>query len=112
MASDFESAVVKTSKLLKLTNLPFRYLAFSDDDAVKMPFITYQFLYSDNMAADGEVYVPISRVQINLFTAQKDLKIEQQVESVLKGHFWTKEEEYIDSQDCYQITYEIELEGN
>lgn len=109
---DENSALYKTKELLNNTGLPYRYLAFSEKSVPKMPFLTYQFLYSNNMAADGEVYSPISRIQIALFTKIKDPGAEKQVETALSGHYWEKEEEYLDNQDCYQITYEIEMEGS
>lgn len=109
---DENSAIYKTKKLLNNTGLPYRYLSFSEKSVPKMPYLTFQFLYSNNMAADGKVYYQISRVKIDLFTKIKDLDAEKQVEMALSGHYWEKEEEYLDNQDCYQITYEIEMEGS
>lgn len=109
---DENNAIYKTKKLLSNTGLPYRYLSFSEKSVPKMPYLTFQFLYSNNMAADGKVYYQISRVKIDLFTKIKDPDAEKQVEMALSGHFWEKEEEYLDNQDCYQITYEIEMEGS
>lgn len=79
------------------------------DQAPQMPYICYFEAYSDNFAADGVTYYPISHIQIELYTEQKDPEAEAKVEQTLTSFFWEKTEEYIDTERCYQTIYEIEV---
>ena len=46
---------------------------------------------------------------MELYTKQKDQSSEDKVENALSSFYWDKTEEYIDSERCYQILYEIEV---
>lgn len=105
-------AIKKIKAMLETSGLPFRYLKFSDETVPEDRYCVYQFLNSENMAADGSVYKIISRFQIDLFTKTKDIESEEQLEAALSSVFWEKEEEYIDDQACYRITYLISLEDS
>lgn len=74
-----------------------------------MPFICYMEAYSNNFAADGVTYLPVSHAQVELYTAIKDLEAEGKVETTLSSFVWEKTETYIETEKCYQILYEIEV---
>lgn len=46
---------------------------------------------------------------VELYTAVKNRGIETKVEDALSWTAWEKSETYINSEKCYQITYEIEV---
>lgn len=98
--------------LLEQTGLPVAYLAFPKEKAPPMPFTVYQFLYSNNFAADGEVYTKINRYMITLYSRIKDEESENKIETALNSIPcpWSKEEEWLEDNSCYQVTYEIEME--
>lgn len=104
--------VEKLNSMLEASGLPFRYRAFSDETVPDDCYCVYQFLYSENMAADGNVYKIISKFQIDMFTKTKNIEAEEQLEAALSSVYWEKEEEYIDDQACYRITYLISLEDS
>lgn len=94
-------------KLLKSTGIPVTYNAWKTKK--KLPYICYLNAYSNNFAADGNVYYLINHLQIELYTEEKDTEAEEKVEQALSSFFWEKTEEYIDTERCYQIIYEIEV---
>lgn len=93
--------------LLKTTGYPVAYRAFKT--AQTLPFICYLVAYSNTIPADGEVYLKNDIVQIELYTANKDIAAEEKLEAVLSSLFYTKTEDYIDTEKIYKITYEIEV---
>lgn len=97
------------SALLKTTGLPVTYRKWPENHSPPLPFICYIVAYSNNFAADGEVYYPINHIQVELYTKLKDQEMEARVETALAPFVWEKTETYIDTERCYQIMYEIEV---
>lgn len=98
------------SALLKTTNLPVAYRAWPEGEAPPLPYICYLESYSNNFAADGTVYYPISHVQVELYEKLRDMETEGKVEAALSSVvFWEKTPTHIDEEECYQILYEIEV---
>lgn len=95
--------------MLASTGLPVVYRAWPDEQAPPLPYICYLAAYSNNFSADGQVYLPVEHIQIELYTELKDPKAEGKVEAALSSLFWEKTETYIDTERCYQILYEIEV---
>lgn len=95
--------------LLETTGMPVTYRAWPENEAPPLPFICYLVAYSNNFGADNRVYHKISHIQVELYTKQKDQSSEDKVENALSSFYWDKTEEYIDSERCYQILYEIEV---
>lgn len=95
--------------LLKTTGLPVSYRAWPENGAPPLPFVCYLEAGSNNFSADGVVYCPIKRVQVELYTKLKDPEAEDKVEAALSSFFWEKTETYLDTEKCFQILYEIEV---
>ena len=96
-------------EVLASTGLPVAYAHFPEDDPPDLPFLVYQFAYTNNFAADGVTYAGFDHIQIDLFSRFKDTDAEDRVEKALSSYFWEKEEEYNDAEDAYRVTYEIEV---
>ena len=94
---------------LKATGLPVTYRSWPENGAPPMPYICYLATYSNNFGADDGVYHKIDHIQIELYTKLKDQEAEDKVENALSSLYWQKTEEYIDSESCFQILYEIEV---
>lgn len=105
MAETLENVV----KALKETELPVTYRFFPENEAPSLPYICYLTQGSNNFSADGQVYYSVKRIQIELYTKHKQPDIEGKVETALSPYYWEKTEEYIDSEQCYQILYELEV---
>ena len=97
------------NELLETTGLPVAYREWPDEKAPPLPFICYLVVYSNNFGADNTVYYPINHIQIELYTELKDPVSEGKVEKALSSFYWEKTEEYINTEQCYQIIYEIEV---
>ena len=87
------------------------YRAFPVIDAPEFPYICIMATQTDNFMADNHVYEVIQGVEIELYSEMKDIEAESALEAALDENFipWQKYEEYIDSEEMYQITYEVEL---
>ena len=94
---------------LDTTGLPNTYNAWPPGEAPELPFICYRFRNSNNLHADGGVYYSGSSIDVELMTKVKDPEAEKKVENALTGIHWEKSEDYIESQKCFQILYEIEV---
>lgn len=94
---------------IEKSGIPVAYLCYPEDTAPEMPFVVYQLLYSRNLHADGKVYKEVNVAQLTLYTKLKEPETEDKVEEALSSCFWEKTEDYLDTERCYQITYEIEV---
>ena len=93
--------------LLEKTGLPVAYQAFRTRQ--DPPFLCYRFVYDTQFFADNQMYYGAGHYQVELYTCLKDPAEEGTVEAALSGLCWEKSEEYIGSEQIYQITYEIEV---
>ena len=95
--------------LLKSTGFPVAYSHFNK--AKSPPYITYLNAYSNNFNADNKVYKKIDNIQIELYTKQKDLELEKNLEDLLNENEIAYEttEEWIDSEKLFQKIYEIQI---
>lgn len=87
------------------------YRAWPVGQAPSLPFIVYLVDGSDNFGADNIVYKKINRVTIELYSKNKDTDSEGAIEDLLASLsiYWEKDEVYIDDEQCYMITYTIEV---
>lgn len=99
----------EVEEMLTSTGLPVVYRAWPDEQAPSLPYICYLAAYSNNFSADGQVYLTVEHIQIELYTELKEPEIEGKVEAALSSLFWEKTETYIDTEKSYQILYEIEV---
>lgn len=95
--------------LLETTGLKVAYRAFDEKQAPPLPYICFYETDTDNFFADGKVYSQIRVMQIELYTRRKDSEIEDKVENALSSFCWNKTETYIETEKCYQISYELEV---
>jgi len=77
------------------------------------PYLTYLFSYSNDIIADNVNYIDVSQMQIELYTKIKDPSVENNVQDKLKELElpYYKHETYLDSENLFQIIYEIQLIG-
>lgn len=99
----------EVSTLLKTTGLPVTYLEWPENMAPPLPYICYLSPGANNFFADGSVYYSANRVRVELYSRLKSPKTERLIETALSGIPWTKDEDHIDSEQCYLITYEFEV---
>lgn len=96
---------------LKTLGMPVAYGEFTAPTVP--PFITYQFAYGNDLMADNQNYTEISNFQVELYTVKKDLVKEALVQNLLKSLRlpYSKIEAWLDSENLWQVIYEIQLIG-
>jgi hypothetical protein len=87
------------------------YRAWPVGKAPKLPFICYLATSTDNFDADNSVYHVLQGVDVELYTEKKSVAIEELVEAKFAelNIVWDKYEEWLDSENCYEIIYSITL---
>ena len=87
------------------------YRAWPVGQAPALPFICFMVDGSDNFGADNIVYKAINRVNVELYSKNKDTTSEGLIEALFetKGIYWEKDEVYLDDEACYEIIYSIEV---
>ena len=98
-------------KMLERMNIPFRYFLFEEKEAVEPPFLVWYLPESNNFFADGIVYEKIARLNLELYTDQKDFEVEERLESLLETEdmAWNKTEAFLDEEQLYEVLYEMEV---
>ena len=98
-------------KLLDKMKLPYAYDHFVEGESQEPPFLVFLYPGSNNFAADGKVYFKGSKLNIELYTDIKDVKLEATVEAVLDEHgiFYEKSEVWIESENLYEVLYKMEV---
>ena len=94
---------------LRSTGMPVAYHHFGEGQEPEKPYLVYLQSGTRNFSADGRVYLKNSIYQIELYTEYKDEKAEDRVEEALSSAFWNKTETFIEPENMYQTTYEIEV---
>ena len=99
------------AQMIEEIGLPFAYYQFPKDTAKAPPFICFFYPASADEMADDINYVKVTEVVIELYTAEKSLDLEAQVEAVLREHgqTYTRVESWLDDQRMYQETYNLEV---
>ena len=103
--------LIEVKEMLESTGLPVAYRAFPEGKAPKLPFIVYLSTGTDNFAADGKVYHEVKTIHVELYTETKSEELEKILEKAFDEWelFWNKSEEYLDTEKCYEILYEMEV---
>ena len=103
----------KIIQILEELGLPYAYDHFAEGEGPDPPFLCFRCPNSDNFAADGTVYFPITEIDIELYTDRKDPDTEKKLEDLLTkgGIFFDKTETFIDSEKLYEVPYSFEQEA-
>lgn len=98
-------------EMVEEINLPSAYDHFVEGESPEPPFMVFLYPKAHNFAADGIAYYKVNRLNIELYTALKDIELEEQVEAVLDGHgiFYAKSEVWIEEEHLYEVLYEMEV---
>ena len=99
------------SQMIDSIGIPYAYYQFSEATAMPPPFICFYYSNSADMMADNINYAKINALTIELYTDEKDLDLEKQVEDTLSAHGlpFYREETYIDSERMYMVIFTTEV---
>lgn len=96
------------AKVLETTGYPVAFYEFTKEDpAGSIPFICYLPIQPDIFGADDAVYYSQTWIQVELYTEDKDLAAEANVEHALASFFYSKDEGKIDSENIYMVKYQL-----
>lgn len=97
--------------MLTEMDIPFAYDHFVEGESPDPPFLVFLYPGSNHFAADGRVYFKVNRLNIELYTDKKDVELEETVEAVLDRHglFYGKSEVWIESENLYEVLYQMEV---
>lgn len=101
----------EVSALAEETGLPVAYDHFAEGESPDPPFLVFLFPRSDNLFADGQVYMKIDVLHFELYTDRKQPDVEALVEAVLDRHeiCYDKTEVWIEDEKLYEVLYTMEV---
>lgn len=102
----------EVAQMIASVGLPFAYDHFEKKETPgKPPFICFTYPSSENFFADDSVYQKVKRLNIELYTDEKDLDYEEAVENALDaaGLTYESSETYIDSEKMYMVSWETDV---
>ncbi|MBR2653966.1 MAG: hypothetical protein IKD59_05355 [Lachnospiraceae bacterium] len=87
--------------------LPYTYYSFPNNIAPEPPYIVFNYPETDDLLADNSNYANINTLNLELYTASKDIETEETIEAALNqnGFVYEKTEDYIRQEELFQITY-------
>ena len=99
------------AQMIAEVGVPYAYYQFQEGTGQEPPFICFYYPNNNDFVADGENYVKVVQLVIELYTDNKDFSLEATLETVLAEHdlVFTREETYIDSERMYLETYYTEV---
>ena len=98
--------------ILEQLNIPVAYSHFNT--ATRPPVVVYYRQSTSNFCADGKVYYKINNYIVELYTEFKNPELETQLENLFDANnifYNVTSEDYIDTENMYQIIYEVTLEN-
>lgn len=101
----------EVATMIESIGLPYAYYQFPEGTGQAPPFVVFFYVNSDDVYADQQNYVKKPVLNIELYTSEKDFVLEAQVEGIIsgKGLTYYKEENFIASENMWQIAYEMEV---
>lgn len=97
-------------ELVQRANLTdYTYYQFAENSAPPLPYLIFYYPFTQNEGADNVVWSNVNRLNIELYTENKEFGIEAELEAVLTEHgfFYDKSEQYIEDEKMYEVLYEM-----
>ncbi|MCH4205189.1 MAG: hypothetical protein LKF53_02195 [Solobacterium sp.] len=103
--------IKEVATMIESIGFPFAYYQFMEttpEKAVKPPYVLFYFPSSENELADDAVYAPITTLNIELYTKQKNISAEKKVEEILSknGFVFDKTESYLTDEKMFEVLFE------
>lgn len=98
-------------QILDQTGLPVTYYLWEPGEVPPLPYIIYWIPEDSDYYADGENYMCIQNVRIELYTKEKAWDLETKVENVLKqnGIPYGREETYLRTEEMWMVVYTVSI---
>lgn len=79
-------------------------------EKIEPPYICFYFLENVVFYADGVPYYKRLKIAADLYTRFKSPEIEKKLEDKIGKFTWTKEENFLEDENVYKISYEMEVQ--
>lgn len=97
------------SDMLEGIKLPVTYYEWPENQAPDPPYLCFYYPGDNDFKADDSNYQRIRTLVVELYTDEKDIELEEAVESALSGMVYDREEVYIDSERLFEVSYTMEV---
>ncbi len=102
------------TQMLAQMGIPYRYHHFTKKEMedYSLPILVWIVPGTDNFYADGQTYHKIRKLDIELYTDEKDWNLEEKLEKLLtdRGIAWKQTaSEWIPSESMWESLYEMEV---
>lgn len=96
-------------EILEVLDLPITYHHWKKGQVPRLPYLVYYRSQSAGLKADDQNYYKANLVVLELYSNEKDLKTEEEIESLLDEYHipYDAYEQWIDSEKMYEVLYEI-----
>lgn len=100
--------------MLEKVGVPFKYHHFTQREMkeIPLPIMVWNVPGTDNFFADGQVYKKVKRLDIEIYTDEKDWELEEKLEKILdeSGIAWEQTaSEWLQSESMWESLYEMEV---
>lgn len=101
-------------QMINSIGLDFTYYQWDVGNAPALPYILFYYPERDDFHADDKNYLKITRLNIELYSDNKDFEHEAMIEAVLEENelVYEKEEQYIGEERMYETLYTMEVNIN
>lgn len=101
----------KVKEMIEELGIPYAYDHFAEGESPKPPFVIFYYPRTSNFAADGIAYFKKNVLNVEVYTDEKDIELEERIEAVFERHglFFVKTEVWIESEKLYEVLYEMEV---
>lgn len=98
-------------QMISQMGLAFTYYQWDVGNAPELPYILFYYPSRNDFIADGRNYLKITKLNIELYSNNKDFENEEMIESVLDEYelVYEKEEQYISDEQMYETLYTMEV---
>lgn len=94
---------------LDTSGLPIAYREWPDKKAPPLPWAVYYHTTTAPFAADGQVYCPLPRYRVELYSRHKDPASEAAMETALAPFIWDKAETDLPDEKMTMVSYEFDI---
>ena len=93
------------------TGLTNAYYSFPENSNPVLPYILFYYPNSADLIADNINYQPIEKLNIELYTENKDFETEAIVEKMLNdnGLAFARSESYLNNEHMYEVLFETSV---
>lgn len=98
-------------EMIESTGLKTAYLQFPVGNAPDLPYTVYYFPGSNDFNADNINFQSINRLNVELYTKEKDFATEALLRSAFNnaGLSYEITEDYLKSEKMYEVLFEMEV---